>query len=95
MILLTPSIAPPPSSHANDDMHVQATTTATLQPQAASTSVVARTESSVTQEEVIRRRDMQIPTVILDAQSVTHPMAAALATSLLGHVLFLKNQIPL
>lgn len=36
-----------------------------------------------------------IPLVKLDVDLVTDAMAARLATSLLGHVLFLKNQVPL
>ncbi|KAI5987102.1 hypothetical protein EDD15DRAFT_2174247 [Pisolithus albus] len=35
-----------------------------------------------------------VPTVRLDAERVTHELAARLATSFLAHVLFLKNQIP-
>ncbi|KAH9853294.1 hypothetical protein C2E23DRAFT_822570 [Lenzites betulinus] len=35
-----------------------------------------------------------VPTVVLDAPSVTHTMAARLSLSLLGHTLFLKSQVP-
>lgn len=35
------------------------------------------------------------PLVRLDVDVITDSMAGRLATSLLGHVLFLKNQIPL
>jgi len=35
------------------------------------------------------------PTVRLDAERITDATAGRLATSFLGHVLFLKNQIPL
>ncbi|KAL4067184.1 hypothetical protein V8B97DRAFT_2009570 [Scleroderma yunnanense] len=35
-----------------------------------------------------------IADVALDADTVTHAMAARLSTCLLGHVLFLKNQVP-
>ncbi|KAI0771705.1 hypothetical protein BD413DRAFT_671307 [Trametes elegans] len=37
---------------------------------------------------------LRVPTVLLDAPSVSHTMAAALSLSLLGHTLFLKNQVP-
>ena len=36
-----------------------------------------------------------IPTVVLDTDVVSDNMAARLCTSFLGHVLFLKNQVPL
>lgn len=37
----------------------------------------------------------QLPVVVLDVDCITDTLAARLAISLLGHVLFLKNQIPL
>lgn len=37
----------------------------------------------------------RIPTVVLDVDEIADDMAARMATSLLGHVLFLKGQIPL
>lgn len=37
----------------------------------------------------------QLPIVVLEVDCITDTVAARLATSLLGHVLFLKNQIPL
>ena len=36
-----------------------------------------------------------VPTVMLDTDVVSDNMAARLCTSFLGHVLFLKNQVPL
>ncbi|KAH7922880.1 hypothetical protein BV22DRAFT_1016464 [Leucogyrophana mollusca] len=36
----------------------------------------------------------KIPTVVLDADIITDAMAARLSTSFLGHVLFLKSQVP-
>lgn len=36
-----------------------------------------------------------VPTVVLDTDVVSDNMAARLCTSFLGHVLFLKNQVPL
>ncbi|KAL1752558.1 hypothetical protein FB107DRAFT_293042 [Schizophyllum commune] len=36
----------------------------------------------------------RIPTVVLDVDEIADDMAARMATSLLGHVLFLKGQIP-
>lgn len=37
----------------------------------------------------------RIPTVRLDSDLISDALAAQLATSLVGHVLFLKNQVPL
>lgn len=36
-----------------------------------------------------------VPTVVLDTDVVSDNMAARLCISFLGHVLFLKNQVPL
>jgi hypothetical protein len=36
-----------------------------------------------------------VPRVIIDVESISGTVAAQLAARLLGHVLFLKNQIPL
>lgn len=38
---------------------------------------------------------LKVPTVILESPSISHTMAAGLSLSLLGHTLFLKNQVPL
>jgi hypothetical protein len=38
---------------------------------------------------------VKYPLVKLDTEMITDATAARLATSLLGHVLFLKNQVPL
>ncbi|KAI0784397.1 hypothetical protein C8Q75DRAFT_395331 [Abortiporus biennis] len=42
-----------------------------------------------------RKRNMKVPAVYLEEASISSVMAARLATSLISHVLFLKNQIPL
>ncbi|KAK0463141.1 uncharacterized protein EV420DRAFT_1232451, partial [Desarmillaria tabescens] len=39
--------------------------------------------------------ESKIPSVQLDMDSITDTLAASMACSLLGHVLFLKNQVPL
>jgi hypothetical protein len=38
---------------------------------------------------------MKIPSITIDADLVTDSMAARLCISLVGHVLFLKSQVPL
>ena len=37
----------------------------------------------------------RVPVVLLDVDAISDAVAARLATSLLGHVLYLKNQVPL
>jgi hypothetical protein len=37
----------------------------------------------------------RVPVVRLDVDAISDAVAARLATSLLGHVLYLKNQVPL
>lgn len=39
--------------------------------------------------------ESKIPSVQLEMDSITDTLAASMACSLLGHVLFLKNQVPL
>lgn len=43
----------------------------------------------------LEKNNTRIPTVYVNNDVVTSAMAARLATSMLGHVLFLKNQVPL
>lgn len=45
--------------------------------------------------QVASQTSSRLPVVVLDVDVLTDTIAARLATSLLGHVLFLKNQIPL
>ncbi|KAI0059340.1 hypothetical protein BV25DRAFT_1829129 [Artomyces pyxidatus] len=42
----------------------------------------------------LTRRNLTIPAVALDAPTISDDMAASMAVSLLGHVLFLKSQVP-
>ncbi|KAI0052676.1 hypothetical protein FA95DRAFT_1586566 [Auriscalpium vulgare] len=41
-----------------------------------------------------RNQNLTVPSVILDTPTISEEMAASLAISLLGHVLFLKSQVP-
>lgn len=43
----------------------------------------------------MRKRALKVPFVKLDAPMIQEDMAASLAVALLGHVLFLKSQVPL
>jgi hypothetical protein len=42
-----------------------------------------------------RKRTLKIPFVKLETPAIKEDMAASLAIALLGHVLFLKSQVPL
>jgi hypothetical protein len=42
-----------------------------------------------------RERELNIPSMKLDMPVISEDMAASLAVALLGHVLFLKSQVPL
>ncbi len=43
----------------------------------------------------VRKRALKIPSLKLDIPTIQDDMAASLAVALLGHVLFLKSQVPL
>jgi hypothetical protein len=43
----------------------------------------------------VRKRALKVPFVKLDTPTIQEDMAASLAVALLGHVLFLKSQVPL
>ena len=55
----------------------------------------AEEEENAEEEEKGFIQKLNVPTVVLDTPAVSHTMAAALALALLGHTLFLKNQVPL
>lgn len=69
--------------------HIDSTAQSCSEETSNSVSIMAHPESPP--ENTVSR----IPRVILDVESITNTLAAQLATSLLGHVLFLKSQIPL
>ena len=56
---------------------------------------IVNAEAKTTNVQTLSTTASAIPTVVLDADVVSDNMAAKLCTSFLGHVLFLKNQIPL
>ena len=96
-MILVPSATPPPPpssslsfTNCSHTQNMPASAVAQT-----GTSPAARVDTTSKEQQVVRAVNLKIPTVTLDAQVVTHPMAAALSTSLLGHVLFLKSQIPL
>ncbi|KAH9950058.1 hypothetical protein B0H21DRAFT_785725 [Amylocystis lapponica] len=91
-MILGPSTAPPlPSAPATPpsttgNVRVSTATTQATVPDSTTRSAVKSAERSLSH--------LTIPTVQLDTERITHTMAATLALSLLGHVLFLKSQVP-
>ena len=94
MPTLTPSYLPPPAN------------TAFLSPACASSNgknTSAATPTSPEQDPVtqrldlplVRKRTLKIPFIELETPAIQEDMAASLAVALLGHVLFLKSQVPL
>ncbi len=78
--------APEPLYPANLNGPRASTTTNTLKPLA---------DVSEAENRCPRSPMLDVPTVRLDSDLVSSEMTARLAMSLLGHVLFLKSQIPL
>ena len=94
MPTLTPSYLPPPAISSfpsllcasSNGTHFN-TTTPTSPKQDA---VTQRPDMPST-----RKRALKVPFVKLDTPTIQEDMAASLAAALLGHVLFLKSQVPL
>jgi hypothetical protein len=91
MPILTPSYLPPPASSPSCAF-------------SNGTGPSAATPTSLEQHDVItqpldepleRKRTLKIPSVELETPAIQEDMAASLAVALLGHVLFLKSQVPL
>jgi hypothetical protein len=81
-------IAKDPGSESREEQEPQLVAEAMSQ-RYAKENVVSKTSS------VDASNTSTYPTVRLDAERITDATAGRLATSFLGHVLFLKNQIPL
>ena len=82
---------PPPSSHLAKDAGVSKPDSLKEK----SLKVVSVDEDNVGVSATVGSPLNDFPLVRLDVDLITDSMAGRLATSLLGHVLFLKNQIPL
>ncbi|KAJ3907208.1 hypothetical protein F5879DRAFT_942808 [Lentinula edodes] len=90
--VITPLVVPPPLSDLSNSAAERATTLQTpSKVQISPKQIDIQTETSA---EDINDSVPKIPRVCLDMDVIPDMMAARLATSLLGHVLFLKNQIP-
>ncbi|KAI0820724.1 hypothetical protein BC628DRAFT_1396068 [Trametes gibbosa] len=96
-MLLAPSADPPsPSAPAKSTSALQNSTSHNIPSASPSPNhqVFKENGEVVKAEETGLLDHITVPTVILDAPSVTHTMAARLSLSLLGHTLFLKSQVP-
>ena len=62
---------------------------------AATTTATDVSPENTKEKTVEKKQDFTVPHIQLDTDQISNPMAARLASSLLGHVLFLKGQIPL
>ncbi|KAK7691094.1 hypothetical protein QCA50_006197 [Cerrena zonata] len=94
-MLLSPSTAPPSATkegHSSPkSLSVTRSSSSPLRVLADKTN--GSTHDNNRQETVVPRK-FKIPAMILDTESISTAMAARLASSLIGHVLFLKSQIP-
>jgi len=97
MPTLTPSYLPPPAfsafpsssngaSESSDGTHFSATIP---------TSPKQDADTKRLNMPPARKRVLKVPFVKLDTPTIQDDMAASLAVALLGHVLFLKSQVPL
>ncbi|KAI0730005.1 hypothetical protein C8Q72DRAFT_274145 [Fomitopsis betulina] len=87
-MILTPSVAPPHTFSAHhDDSRPPCNAQPTQNAEPSTSQEQPQTPSPAASH-------LRVPHVVLDTPAVTHTMAATLAMSLLGHVLFLKSQVP-
>ena len=94
MPTLTPSYLPPPAFSvfpsppcaSSNGTHFSATT-----PTSPKQDAVEQRSDMLP----MRKRALKVPFVKLDSPTIQEDMAASLAVALLGHVLFLKSQVPL
>jgi hypothetical protein len=107
MPILTPSYLPPPATTAFPSPSCTSSngTCPGLGPGAATRPCTRLTPTPTSPEQeavtqrldvpLTRKRTLKIPLVKLETPSIQEDMAATLAVALLGHVLFLKSQVPL
>ena len=98
MPFLTPSYLPPPAT-TNFPSPSCATSNGTC-PSAANslgTPILPEQDPVVQRSDVplVKKRTLKISFVELETPAIREDMAASLAVALLGHVLFLKSQVPL
>ncbi|KAJ8697609.1 hypothetical protein PTI98_004395 [Pleurotus ostreatus] len=85
MPYLAPSVSPPKSHCTAPEI---------LQPMQETLSLNKQRGTCINFDDLEKMDNARIPAVYVNNDVVTSAMAARLATSMLGHVLFLKNQVP-
>jgi hypothetical protein len=93
MPVLTPSFLPPPVISAFPSPSCPSSNG--TRPSATPTSPKQGAVTQRSDMPSVRKRALKIPFVRLDTPTIQDDMAASLAVALLGHVLFLKSQVPL
>lgn len=97
MPVLRPSSSPPQS---NPSLYPQRTGNAEIEiahsvPNLIQSDQITSQTNQNSNPESSSNPTRKIPSITIDADVITDVMAARLATSLLGHILFLKSQVPL
>ena len=100
MPILTPSYLPPApglASHSPSCASSNATCHSPPRSQVPTPLTSPEQEATTQRSDVPlkRERSLKVPSVKLDVPAIQEDMAASLAVALLGHVLFLKSQVPL
>ncbi|KAI0915555.1 hypothetical protein AcV5_003741 [Taiwanofungus camphoratus] len=98
-MILAPTVAPPSSFPINSPgPHTTLKTARTVPPHVSvppsTTAPVKNTDDNRTASQNDALSRLKIPAVVLDTPTISHSMAATVALSLLGHILFLKSQVP-
>lgn len=100
MSILAPSLGPPPHGHTNKNLEAPAGITLQSGSRAVSPGQTM-TETVPVNSHLYpaclpkSAPKSKIPCVTLETDVITDAMAARLAMSLLGHILFMKSQVPL
>jgi hypothetical protein len=90
MPALTPSFLPPPLAAASPSACFSADSQKSIPPKR--DTVAQLVDVSLKPE---RERVLRVPFMKLEVPAIQEDVAASLAVALLGHVLFLKSQVPL
>ena len=100
MPALTPSFLPPPSEVVTSPSAFSSSKKGTSPGADSQKSIppISPQRDMVTQRvggSLQRERVLRMPSMKLEVHTIQEDMAASLAVALLGHVLFLKSQVPL
>jgi hypothetical protein len=96
MPVLGPSSSPPQSQHTVNSIPPQNDPMVRIMENTTSSSqITSKTDQNSAIKLTSTTTSCKIPHVTLDADIITDTMASRLAMSLLGHILFLKSQVPL